>query len=130
MDDTELSMVYPTMIIVEDRGFIPRVYLPRNFKKLVPLFYQEKRNLMVEEYASQLKNIFRKMEHHFPIELCWDNQLGLIRVRVGMASCLELEDGGWPRYTEHNIGTYNGIAADMAARFYISELIKSTPISS
>lgn len=120
------SMVYPTLEIVEGRGIIPRICLPRNYKTLIPLFYEEGRRKTVETYAKELEEYIAGGRLETKIRLQWNEEKGLINISVGTAG-LDLNERGWPSFQEHNLGGHFSFAASAVATKYISELLKSRP---
>jgi hypothetical protein len=119
------SMLYPTFEIVPDRGVLPRVYLPKNFKNLVPKFYKEGRMRNIAHYSKELEKIFLENTFNNSINLCWDKKRGLTSITIGSGAGLDLEDKGLPKFQEHNLGNYNGYLAGLVAMKYVSELLKS-----
>ena len=126
MDEAELAMLYPTFTLVEGRGIIPNINLPRNFKDLVQKFYAEKRKSIVEEYARDAEEMLRIRGEPLEIRLQWHPEEGLTNISVGTQGGLYLEGGmGMPNFQEHNLGWDNGFVAACVATKYISELLKS-----
>ncbi|MEK6859666.1 MAG: hypothetical protein AABX54_02515 [Nanoarchaeota archaeon] len=121
-------MIYPTFEIVEGRGVIPRIYLPRDFKKLVPIFYEQGRKQEVIDYVHGLARMIED-ENFKNIRLNWDDVLGLRNISISSSCGLDLDVSGWPNFQEHNLGG-SGRASFIGgaiAMKYISELLKSRP---
>ena len=116
-------MLYPTMEIVPGRGFIPKVTLPRNFKELVPKFYEQERKRTVEDYIKNLKETdLSKTE----IRTQWEEKRGLVNISLGTHGGFDLNDRtGHPHFQEHNLGGTNSYIAMAIATKYVSELLKS-----
>jgi hypothetical protein len=125
-----LGFVYPTFQIIEGIGIIPRVLLPPDFKKLVPLFYKQGRKSRVERYANDLMKMMNAKSWTgglLDINLQWDNEKGLTNISVGIQGGYDLVEDGFPCFQEHNLGGENGYAAGFIAMQYVSELLKSKP---
>ena len=118
------SILYPTFEIIENKGILPHIHLPRNFKELVPKFYQEKIKEILEDYAGNLENFLKETPFNSSIKLQWNKKNGLTNINVGSAG-LDLSQIGIPKFVEHNLGTYNAIPAGIIAMKYVSELLKS-----
>ncbi len=118
-------MLYPTQMIIEGRGIIPNVRLPRNFRELVSRFYEQGRKKIVEDYVNELGEMLKGTELEVKLSLTWDDELGLKNINTGSSAGLDLNGRGWPDFQEHNIGTYNGFAAGAVAMKYVSELLKT-----
>jgi hypothetical protein len=132
-DKTDLSihridwdMIYPTFLLVSDRGLIPNINLPRNYLAIIPLFYENNGKEIVETYVSELKKEIKGTRLDNQIKLDWDDKKGLYYINVGTDGGLDLKTQGWPGFAEHNLGPYNGFIAGIVAMKYVSELIKSS----
>ena len=120
------SMLYPTYVFVEGRGLLPNVRLPRNFRQLVPKFYEERRREGVEEFANNVGAGYLKSGKPLDIRLNWDDTRGLTNLSLGIHAGLDLEDNfGWPSFQEHNLGGDISFVAAAIAQKYVSELIKA-----
>ncbi|MAG02030.1 hypothetical protein CMI42_01725 [Candidatus Pacearchaeota archaeon] len=120
-------MLYPTFEIVEGRGLIPNVRLPRNYKELVPRFYDQDRRKEIEEYARMLEEtsmggILVKSPE---IRLQWEDKRGLTNISIGVSGGFDLNESGWPSFQEHNLGTNTSLMGGSIAMKYVSELMKS-----
>lgn len=120
------SILYPYFQIIEQRGqLIPSINLPENYKELVKTFYAEKGRESIEKYVEDLKRIIKGSSLETDINLQWDKETGLRNISVGPSGGLDLNEGGWPSFQEHNLGTKTSFVAGAVAQKYISELLKS-----
>ncbi|MCF7910178.1 hypothetical protein K9L16_00710 [Candidatus Pacearchaeota archaeon] len=115
------SILYPTFEINEITGILPRITLPRNFKELIPKFYKQRRQEVVENYASKLE---QELDLSNKILLQWNEERGLTNISLGTAG-LDLNETGIPKLQSHNIGNNNAIPLGFTAMKYVSELLKS-----
>lgn len=120
-----MEMLYPTFEIVEGIGLIPNIYLPDNFKELVPKFYEQGRKEEIEKYKSGLEKILKSPTSETEIILNWDNTLGLKNIKVGIHGGLDLNDSILTHFEAHNLSTKTSMVAGSIAMKYISELLKS-----
>ena len=120
-------MVYPRFSLIDSRGMIPHLRLPRNYRELLPLFYQQERKEEITRYCLSLAELLKESPFSawVPVRLNWDNTRGLISICVGTSAGLDLSECGWPSFQEHNLGTMSGIVAGAVALEYICELLKS-----
>ena len=119
-------MTYPTFTIVRDKGLIPNIHLPEDYKERVRKFYDQGRKEEVEQYKSELEKLLRDGENSMGIRLRWDEQKGLTNIGVGIHGGLDLLDlYGEASFQEHNLGWTNGFIAAAIATKYVSELLKS-----
>lgn len=121
------SMLYPTIPFFEERGFIPRILLPRDYKEIVPQFYKQNRKKTVESYAREIEK--ELLEGKLDIRLNWDEEVGLRNIGIGASGGLDLdEESAWPMFREHNLGgkttKSTGLATGLIAMCYVSELLK------
>jgi len=116
------SRIYPTFSVVEDRGLIPSINLPRNFKDYVERFYQEGKKEGIEEYVDGIR-VLIEGSRKIGIRLRWDEQLGLTNISVGVHGGLDLEEKRGC-FVEHNLGWDNSLIASAIATKYVSELLK------
>lgn len=119
-----ISMIYPTFSISQNRGVIPDIPLPVNYKELVKEFYKFEGKKEVERYKDGLVKSLNNLEKPIDIELDWDNELGLAHIGVGIHGGLDLNDSVLPNFQEHNLGGLNSLYAAAIATKYISELLK------
>lgn len=126
MNEQEVSMLYPTFLIVPTKGIIPNINLPENFRGLVPKFYAQKRKQDVEDYTQDLREMLKTGRRLSDIRLQWHLEDGLTNISVGTHGGLDLEvKAGMPCFQEHNLGWDNGFIAVCIATKYVSELLKS-----
>ncbi len=117
-------MLYPGFDFIEERGqFLPYIKLPRDYKELVPKFYEQERKQDIEDYARIIQE--RILESKLEVRLNWSKEQGLTNISIGPSGGLDLSEEGWPKFQEHNLGTKTGIASGFIAMKYISELLKS-----
>lgn len=125
MNEQELSMFYPTFMLSPERGIIPNINLPRNFREIVPKFYAQKRKQDVEDYTQEIRDILKTGRRELEIKLQWHPEDGLTNISVAHGG-LDLEVGSrMPHFQEHNLGWDNGFIAACVATKYLSELLKS-----
>lgn len=118
-----MDIIYPTFEIVEDRGFIPKIYLPRNYLELVKGFYENGGKAEVEHYVRNLKDMLSQSSFFSgSVRLNWCDKRGLVNISLGMAG-LDLNERGLPNFQEHNLGGYNSFIAGSIAMKYASELL-------
>jgi len=117
-------MVYPTFEITKARGIIPRLYLPRDFKKRVRLFYEQGRKEDVERYVRELEAVIKGSSMETKIGLQWSDTDGLRNISVSPSCGLDLNDRGIPSFQEHNLGGRASFIAGAIATKYVSELLK------
>ncbi|GEM_PF-2502175 len=127
MDDDALCMVYPTFQIHDEKGIIPRIYLPQNFRELVRKFYEKGRKERFESYVRELETKLKPMPgfRGLEIKLQWDDEKGLTNVSLGTNPGFDLNEDGWPHFQEHNLEGLSSFAAGAIATKYVSELLKS-----
>ncbi len=120
-------MVYPTFEVNDQRGILPTIRLPRDFQNRLPAFYERGRKQKVEDYAKNLETMFKTtLDFPFKIELNWTEKEGLTEISTSPSSGFYLEtSGGWPMFSEHNLGALPAFATGFIAMKYISELLKS-----
>lgn len=121
-----MSMLYPSFMYIEHRGqILPYIRLPRDFVDLIPRFYEQGRRETVDEYARTLERITQESPLKTTFRLQWDTELGLTNISIGPSGGLDLNNEGWPKFQEHNLGTKTGFTAGSIAIVYVSELLKS-----
>jgi hypothetical protein len=128
MDKNELAMIYPTFQIIEDRGIIPRVYLPRDYKERVKRFYEQKRQEEIAQYVNELEKMLAQesiVKVNPDIKLQWDDTNGLINISIGYPGGFDLIDNGCAHFQEHNLSTKSALTAACIATKYVSELLKT-----
>lgn len=120
------SMIYPTFELDKERGFLPRVCLPRNFKELVPVFYGRGGREKFEKYVRDFEKLCRESSFASELEvrLNWDEKEGLRNISLGIHAGFDLNDSGWPNFQEHNLGMHYSLIAGAIAQKYVSELLK------
>ena len=120
------GMLYPTFELHPDRGILPKIYLPNNFKELVPKFYEQGGKEEIEKYTDNIsklsKKLFRLLEEP-EIRLNWDDEKGLTNISLGTHPGFDLNEQYIPQFQEHNLGMYYSIIAGIIAQKYISELL-------
>ena len=122
MDDKELSMFYPTFAFSPDGRVVPSVPLPRDYKELVPIFYEQGRQERVEEVAEKLI----KFQNLPQIQLKWHKLLGLTNISLGTHPGFDLDEDSYrPAFQEHNLNGKYSLGAIVIATKYVSELLKS-----
>jgi len=127
-EEMPIWMLYPTFVIVEERGIIPSVNLPQNYKNLVKRFNEQERRIEIEEYVKSLEDMLAKSnitQTSPQIFLKWDNDLGLTNISIGIHGGFDLNDDEVPHFQEHNLGGENGLVAACIATKYVSELLQS-----
>jgi hypothetical protein len=118
-------MLYPTFEIVERRGIIPRIKLPLDYEELVSRFYACGARQIVEKFARDLESLTRESESEKEIRLQWDDKKGLTNIAIAAQGGLDINEGGYPSFQEHNLGWMNSFLSGAVAMKYISELLKS-----
>ncbi len=122
-------MLYPTFEFGDGRIF-PTVRLPRSYKELIPLFYEQGRKGELVEYLDHLN---KHLEYCgietrvYGTDLLWDDKKGLTTIKIKPSGGLDLEERGWPHFAEHNLGAERAFVAGAIAMKYVSELLKSQP---
>jgi hypothetical protein len=120
------SLFYPTFELHPEKGILPNIYLPNNFRDLVPKFYKEGGKEEIENYTTEItklsKSLFRLLEEP-EIRLNWDDERGLTNISLGTHPGFDLFEKGFPQFQEHNLGMYYSIIAGIIAQKYISELL-------
>ncbi len=123
--ETLLYMLYPTFIIHEERGLIPNLYLPINFKEdYIPRFNEKKKKEVVEKYSADLERVLHQTNLKTDIKLQWDKLTGLTNISLGIHGGLDLDLDDIPCFREHNLGIYNSFVGAAIAMKYISDLLK------
>ncbi|MDO8467891.1 MAG: hypothetical protein Q7S56_03015 [Nanoarchaeota archaeon] len=126
--------LYPTFEIQREGGILPRIYLPKDFIKILPSFYNQGRKKTVDDYAQNLGRVFEFTPLKSEIELCWGNktgveygdETGLIHISVGLRERLDLGFScGGACFIESNLGTHNSFITGAIAMKYVSELLKT-----
>ena len=112
-------MLYPTFEIVDNRGIIPSIRLPREYLEIIPKFYEQGRKEDVEEHTKSLQEL-----SNTKIRLQWDEKKGLTNISIGTAG-LDLNEYGWPSFQEHNLGGNYSLYTGSIAMKYISEMLKT-----
>lgn len=116
---------YPEFILANERGILPHIKLPENFREIVPRFYEQGRKQIVERYVDGLGQFIHQLRLRDTPRLNWDSELGLRNISVGIHGGLDLNEGfGGPCFQEHNLGTCSGYIAGIIAMKYILELLK------
>ncbi len=122
-------MLYPTFKFGNGR-IIPDIRLPRNFKEIIPKFYEQERKETVESYIKELDEHLNycgiDINLHPKENLKWDNEKGLVSIAIGPSAGLDLNERGWPSFKEHNMGRDASFVAGAIAMKYVSELLKSS----
>lgn len=120
MDDRDLQLFYPKFALSPEGRITPYVPVPTNFEKLVPIFYEQKRDKNIEHLATELGRIRER-----DIRLNWDERQGLINISVGTQGGLDLSDieTGLPIFQEHNLDGEQSLIAATIAQQYVFELL-------
>ena len=78
------NILYPFFQIIAQRGqLIPLIRLPKNYKELVPDFYQEGGKETIEQYTQNLEKMIKGTSLETEINLQWDDNTGLGNISVG-----------------------------------------------
>ena len=115
---------YPRFTLVPERGIIPDIGLPRNFRELVSRFYANGGKKRVERYVAGLQQMLKVSGNSLEIKLNWHDTDGLCNISVGTQGGLDLQDDHSPYFQEHNLGWYNGFFAAFVAMEYVLELTR------
>lgn len=126
-EEQPVWMIYPTFLVSSEKGIIPNIPLPADYKERVPKFYKKGRKKIVEEYVDGLERMLArsKLTEAPEIRLRWDQNLGLTNISIGVHGGLDLNDDYLPHFQEHNLGGEYGFFAAFIAMQYVSELLKS-----
>jgi hypothetical protein len=122
-------MYYPQLSFLADGRAIPSVPLPPDYLERIPLFYQQGRRKIVEDYVTKagvyIQN--RRIVKSAPdIRLNWNEKTGLTNISMGAHGGFDLNDDRTiAKFQEHNLGGDDGIIAMTIAMAYVIELLKS-----
>ncbi len=106
----------PSLRWVKEKGFIPNINPPKNWRTGIKKFYlnggKEKIEQDAKNFSDSLETIMGKPE----IELRWDNKEGLNGISLGTQPAIYFEENTW---IEHNLGTkYSLIATGIILNYY------------
>lgn len=122
-----IEMLYPTFELNSDRGILPKVYLPPDYKGFVSKFYEQNRKKDIEDYVKEIVRLSEKIFKisELEIRLNWDDKKGLTNISLGIHPGFDLSEQGLAKFQEHNLGMQYSIIAGIITQKYISELLKS-----
>ena len=112
---------WPSLTYVENRGFIPNIDPPKNWRTGIEDFYKNHGKEKIEKDAQRFSESLETITGKPEISLRWDKKDGLDGIGIGMQQGLYLENGKWQ---EHNLGTRSSLIATGILLNYYDELSK------
>lgn len=111
----------PNFIPHQERGIIPFMPLPKDFREAIPKFYQEDKRKKIDEFVKVIERSFP--DKGLDLKLQWDETLGLTDISLSSQASAHLdEDTG--EFIEHNLGQIYSLIAMAIFLKYRAELIK------
>lgn len=109
---------------IQGKG-LPTTGLPQNWKELIPKFYEQERDKIIELYKEGAESFMIQQRLGNKIRLQWNQERGLTHICLGSNATYSLNDGDLPKFVEHNLRRPHSFMAEAIAKKYISELLKS-----
>ena len=120
MDAVELVRLYPRFGITEEGRIFPTVAVPRDFRELVPRFYDYFGNHRVLDFVDEF---YKKHNGEMDIRLKWHGKLGLTNIDLGTHFGFDLNEK-MCEFQEHNLDGKFSLMAAAIAQKYVWELLK------